>query len=69
MITWRHPPYCAWDWRMCVPARTASRGCAVCLSAYTFLYVPVGRMYLDMTPEGVHSNAGGMLPRSASCWE
>ena len=44
-------------------------GMRVCLSAYTFFYVPVGHLYLDMTPEGVHSNSGGMLPRSASCWE
>jgi hypothetical protein len=44
-------------------------GMRVCLSAYTFFYMPVGHLYLDMTPEGVHSNGGGMLPRSASCWE
>lgn len=44
-------------------------GMRVCLSAYTFFYVPVGHLYLDMTPEGVHSNGGGMLPRPASCWE
>ena len=44
-------------------------GMRVCLSAYTFLYIPVGHLYLDMTPEGVHSNGGGMLPPSASCWE
>ena len=41
----------------------------VCLSTYTFFYLPVGHLYLDMTPEGVHSNGGGILPRSASCWE
>ncbi len=51
------------------PRPDSQSGMRVCLSAYTFLYMPVGRMYLDMTPEGVHSNAGGMLPRSASCWE
>ena len=44
-------------------------GMRVCLSAYTFFYMPVGHLYLDMTPEGVHSNGGGMLPRPASCWE
>jgi len=57
-------------------------GMRVCLSTYTFFYLPAGYMYLDMTPEGVHSNAGGVLPadeglrpRSASdmgsarCWE
>ena len=44
-------------------------GMRVCLSAYTFFYLPVGHLYLDMTPEGVHSNGGGILPRSASCWE
>jgi hypothetical protein len=44
-------------------------GMRVCLSAYTFFYLPVGHLYLDMTPEGVHSNGGGILPRLASCWE
>ncbi len=44
-------------------------GMRVCLSAYTFFYMPVGHLYLDMTPEGVHSSGGGVLPRSASCWE
>jgi hypothetical protein len=51
------------------PRPDSQPGMRVCLSTYTFLYMPVGRMYLDMTPEGVHSNGGGMLPRSASCWE
>jgi hypothetical protein len=51
------------------PRPDGQPGMRVCLSAYTFLYVPVGHLYLDMTPEGVHSNSGGMLPRSASCWE
>ena len=44
-------------------------GMRVCLSAYTYFYMPVGHLYLDMTPEGVHSNGGGALPRSESCWE
>jgi len=44
-------------------------GMRVCLSTYTFFYMPVGHLYLDMTPEGVHSNGGGVLPRPASCWE
>jgi hypothetical protein len=43
-------------------------GMRVCLRAYTFFYVPIGHMYLDMTPEGVHSNAGGVLPMEMSCW-
>jgi hypothetical protein len=51
------------------PRPDSQPGLRVCLSAYTFFYVPVGHLYLDMTPEGVHSNGGGMLPRSASCWE
>jgi len=51
------------------PRRDNQPGMRVCLSAYTFFYMPVGHLYLDMTPEGVHSNGGGMLPRSASCWE
>jgi len=51
------------------PRPDGQPGMRVCLSVYTFLYVPIGHMFLDMTPEGVHSNAGGVLPRSASCWE
>jgi hypothetical protein len=51
------------------PRPDSQPGMRVCLSIYTFLYVPIGHMFLDMTPEGVHSNAGGVLPRSASCWE
>jgi len=44
-------------------------GMRVCLYTYTFFYLPTGYMYLDMTPQGVHSNAGGVLPRTASCWK
>lgn len=44
-------------------------GMRVCLRTYTVFYVPTGHMYLDMTPEGVHSNAGGVLPLRASCWQ
>ena len=51
------------------PRPDGQPGMRVCLSTYTFFYVPVGHLYLDMTPEGVHSNGGGTLPRSASCWE
>lgn len=43
-------------------------GLRVCLRTYTYFYLPIGFMYLDMTPEGVHSNQGGVLPRSESCW-
>jgi hypothetical protein len=43
-------------------------GLRVCLRTYTYFYLPIGFMYLDMTPEGVHSNQGGILPRVASCW-
>jgi hypothetical protein len=31
--------------------------------------MPVGSMYMDMAPEGIHSTAGGVLPHSESCWE
>ena len=51
------------------PRPDHQQGMRVCLTAYTFFYVPVGHLYLDMTPEGVHSDGGGMLPRLASCWE
>lgn len=44
-------------------------GMRVCLRTYTFFYLPTGSMFLDMTPEGVHSNSGGVLPLTASCWE
>jgi hypothetical protein len=44
-------------------------GMRVCLRTYTYFYLPTGHMYLDMTPEGVHSNNGGVRPLSASCWE
>jgi hypothetical protein len=40
----------------------------VCFRTYTFFYLPAGYLFLDMTPEGVHSNAGGSLPAGASCW-
>ena len=51
------------------PRRDGQPGMRVCLRLYTYFYLPVGYMYLDMTPEGVHSNAGGVLPRDGSCWE
>lgn len=50
------------------PRQDGQLGMRVCLRAYTFFYLPLGSMYLDMTPEGVHSNAGGMLPLEMSCW-
>jgi hypothetical protein len=43
-------------------------GLRVCLRTYSYFYLPTGFMYLDMTPEGVHSNNGGTLPRTTSCW-
>jgi hypothetical protein len=50
------------------PRTDGQQGMRVCLRAYTFFYLPAGYLYLDMTPEGVHSNAGGALPNGASCW-
>lgn len=50
------------------PRSDGQQGMRVCLRAYTFFYLPAGYLYLDMTPEGVHSNAGGSLPNGASCW-
>jgi hypothetical protein len=51
------------------PRRDGQPGMRVCLRTYTYFYVPSGHMYLDMTPEGVHSNQGGVLPVDKSCWE
>ncbi len=50
------------------PRSDGQGGMRVCLAAYTFFYLPTGNMFLDMTPEGVHSNAGGVLPNEVSCW-
>jgi hypothetical protein len=50
------------------PRIDGQQGMRVCLRAYTFFYLPAGYLYLDMTPEGVHSNTGGSLPNGASCW-
>ena len=50
------------------PRSDGQPGLRVCLRLYTYLYVPVGQMYLDMTPEGVHSNNGGVVPLEESCW-
>lgn len=50
------------------PRLDAQPGLRVCLRTYSYFYLPIGFMYLDMTPEGVHSNNGGVLPRSGSCW-
>ena len=50
------------------PRTDGQEGMRVCLRVYTFFYLPAGNMFLDMTPEGVHSNAGGVLPKETSCW-
>lgn len=50
------------------PRLDGETGMRVCLRIYTFFYLPTGSMYLDMTPEGVHSNHGGVAPRTESCW-
>jgi hypothetical protein len=50
------------------PRSDGQEGMRVCLRAYTFFYLPAGNMFLDMTPEGVHSNAGGVLPNEVPCW-
>jgi len=50
------------------PRSDGEGGMRVCLRVYTFFYLPAGNMFLDMTPEGVHSNAGGVLPNETSCW-
>lgn len=50
------------------PRSDGQAGMRVCLHAYTFFYLPAGNMFLDMTAEGVHSNAGGVLPNEISCW-
>jgi hypothetical protein len=51
------------------PRNDDSPGMRVCLRTYTFFYLPTGRMYLDMAPEGVHSTGGGVLQEDSSCWE
>ncbi len=51
------------------PRRDGQLGMRVCLRIYTLFYLPVGHMYLDMTPEGVHSNSGGVLPAGQTCWQ
>jgi hypothetical protein len=51
------------------PRKDGNLGMRVCLRAYTFFYLPIGHMTLDMTPEGVHSNAGSVLPLAESCWQ
>jgi len=51
------------------PRKDGKLGMRVCLRAYTFFYLPIGHMTLDMTPEGVHSNAGSVLPLAESCWQ
>ncbi len=51
------------------PRKDGQSGMRVCLRIYTFFYVPIGHMYLDMTAEGVHSNAGGVRALGESCWQ
>lgn len=51
------------------PRQDGEASLRVCLRTYTFFYIPSGALYLDMTPQGVHSNQGGYLPQPASCWE
>lgn len=51
------------------PRSDGQPGMRVCLRLYTFFYLPTGHMFLDMTPEGVHSNAGGVLAFRESCWK
>lgn len=51
------------------PRKDGRPGMRVCLRLYTFFYLPIGHMYLDMTAEGVHSNAGGVRPLDESCWQ
>ena len=51
------------------PRRDGQPGMRVCLSIYTFFYLPAGHMYMDMAPEGVHSTDGGVVPRQESCWQ
>ncbi len=50
------------------PRLDGQTGMRVCLRIYTFFYLPAGSMFLDMTPEGVHSNNGGVVSRMESCW-
>ncbi len=51
------------------PRLDGSPGMRVCLRAYSYFYMPVGHMYLDMAPEGVHSTGGGVVPGNKSCWD
>jgi hypothetical protein len=51
------------------PRLDGQPGLRVCLRTYTYFYVPSGHMYLDMTPEGVHSNGGGVSALDKTCWE
>jgi hypothetical protein len=51
------------------PRGDGQPGMRVCLRIYTLFYLPIGYMFLDMTPEGVHSNAGGVLSLEQTCWQ
>ena len=51
------------------PRLDGQPGLRVCLRSYTYFYIPSGHMFLDMTPEGVHSNGGGVIALDKTCWE
>jgi hypothetical protein len=51
------------------PRLDGQPGLRVCLRTYSYFYVPSGHMYLDMTPEGVHSNGGGVRALDKTCWQ
>jgi hypothetical protein len=51
------------------PRPDGQSGMRVCLRLYTYFYLPIGHMALDMTVEGVHSNNGEVLSMEASCWK
>jgi len=40
----------------------------VCLRAYTWLYIPYDKVYVDLEPAGVRATGGGVIPLSDSCW-
>lgn len=51
------------------PRPDGEPGMTVCLRTYTYFYLPTGFMFMHMAPDGVHSQSGGVLPRTASCWD
>lgn len=40
----------------------------VCFRIYTWFYIPLDRLYVDLEPAGVRSTGGGVIPLTASCW-